>query len=166
MVRVDGQNPVSAGPAGPERRGSTAARRPDARLRTCILLGNMPSRRDAGHRFMVRRTTQEEPFLLLARYLMAALRRVGTVRHSPGGGRRIGSRPAGSLQLLRPHSAEPAGSRMAGGQQRARVPGRKGRQLCVLFHRDMDQESGDIRHSRRDIRRAGRSGLAQRTHLL
>lgn len=114
-----GTHPVPAGPAGRERRRRSGARRRHAAFRPRLLLGRLPAGRDAGRHIAPCRPTHEEPLPLLARENGAALHRAGPLHRRTRGRHRLTGRPAGPLQRLRPHRAEPAGSALGMGQQPA-----------------------------------------------
>lgn len=123
VVRLAGTHPVPAGAAGAQRRRRGSARRRHAALRPHLLLGGLSAGRDAGRHLARGGPAHQKPLPLLARQAGAALHSAGAFhpvarsRHRTD--RRQALRPAGPLQRLRTHRAEPAGTALGLGKQPA-----------------------------------------------
>lgn len=112
VVRMDGQNSVSAGIVRPECRCGGASCGADPGVGSRLLLGDMPVGRDAGLHIMAERSPQKEeiPILVFSGQEFVALHCARPVHNRHDCGRRLVRGTAGTLQLVRPHRVEPARS--------------------------------------------------------
>jgi len=160
MVRIPGKNTVPARTACPELRRGCSTDRTHVAVRTRLLFGDLPAGRDAGCGFVDRGKTNEKPVPLLTGPLVVAVRCARAFHRSRRGRNRLFRRTAGTLQRLRAHCLESHRTAVPLGQQPARLPGRTGRQLCVLQGRRMDEGNRHAGRSGRDIHYFSSSGMA------
>ena len=113
LVRMAGQAPVPAGPAGPQPGRGHCPDCTDIDFRTGLLLGHLPFGNNAGRHFPYQfdEEGQEGEVPLVTGGQMAEIQHIGIIHHCPCRRPDLSVGAAGTLQRIRPHCdiSRPAG---------------------------------------------------------